>query len=166
MPLVSFSSLPCGPGCCDMIWSRHVKKAKPIFVICLTLRSSTLYSPPSISFVTLSLDTHRFLSLHTSPPFPAVTLNFSSRSRLTPHQNSARRLKMYPSGIHRIPLSFPKPRLEPETCAWASVIGRIGVLTPPPSLYPATANSLRDMSNDTISSDLIALRSLCTKEAG
>lgn len=37
---------------------------------------------------------------------------------------------------------------------------------PPPSLYPATANSLRDMSNDTISSDLIALRSLCTKEAG
>lgn len=76
--------------------------------------------------------TYRFLSLHTSPPFPAVTLNFSSRSRLTPHQNSARRLKMYPSGIHRIPLSFPKPRLEPETCAWASVIGRIGVLTPPP----------------------------------
>lgn len=50
MPLVSFSSLPCGPGCCDMIWSRHVKKAKPIFVICLTLRSSTLYSPPLHQF--------------------------------------------------------------------------------------------------------------------
>ena len=108
--------------------------------------------------------THRFLSLHTSLPSPAVSLNFSSHSRLTPHQNSARRLKMYPSRIHRIRLSKTPPG------AWdlrLSLCNRKDWCpNPPPSLYPAAANSLRDMSNDAVSSDLIALRSLCTKEAG
>lgn len=97
-----------------------------LFVTFLPLRSSTHSSIFHLFCLPLSL-THRFWVKHIKPLLAAVTPRISlSHSWLKPHQNSVRHPKMCPSGIHRIPISHLPAAWD---CAWASVIGRIGVLT-------------------------------------
>lgn len=135
--LISSSWLPYGLGDCKT--GAAMWKKTFIVVTFLTFRSvpSNLYYL-HLFCLNISLK-HRFQVQHIKPLFSAISLNLPSHSLIS------------------LFLTFLPPN--------CSVIGWIGVLTSTVST-PLLLTVYSDMSNDSISSYLIAIRSLHTKVGG